>query len=503
MSGFDSVHQYQGQPRSQPLTETPSLWQALLDARTAYANRPAVTTFAADGTVQGTRTYQQLFQDANQFCTRLRVLGARPGDSLGIPVTNSLDSLTSILGALQARVPAVLVDARQPPDRVGTQLHDLTTFVVTPDEGIRRHASLETKGAFLSEEALAAPFRTALAIYTTGSTATSKAVAQSGYSALQNIVAVANHHALNHATLMVCPLPISHANALHFGVFSTLVCGGHAVLLERFGAELYLRILKETEASITTTVPAILRAITSVRSVPSLPGLAYFVSAAAPLDPVTAGNVYERLDRQIVQGYGLTESMNFATTMPTDLTLPEYQRLVLDAAIPPVGGALKGCETASSEAVGSKSGEILLRGHNIMNGYIGAPDETETAFEGGWFHTGDVGSTIEDERGELVVLQGRLKNIVKCGGLAVSLDELDRVARTVEGTIEACAVGRKHELLGEAVTIFHVGGTSEGISRAIREIAPVSAIGLRVVALETMPTIGSGKYDRPRLRLMA
>src|SRR6185436_14333281 len=108
----------------------------------------------------------------------------------------------------------------------------------------------------------------------------------------------------------------------------------------------------------------------------------------------TCGQVLDRLGVRVLQGYGLTETTNFSTTMPRGLSDARYRELMVDAAIPSIGVAVHGNEVAVLRPDGTRAdpgeiGELCMRGHNVMLGYTD-PEATERVFEGGWFHSGDL-----------------------------------------------------------------------------------------------------------------
>src|SRR5262249_47574677 len=190
----------------------------------------------------------------------------------------------------------------------------------------------------------------------------------------------------------------------------------------------------------------------------AFPALRYFVSAAAPLHTTTAQAVFDRFGKHVVQGYGLSECMNFATTMPVDLGDDDYRALMLQSTTPPAGHALSGCEVAVGGGEGAMvgagtAGEVCVRGHSLMSGFLGNPRATAEALRDGWLRTGDLGRWDPGPDGRpLVTITGQLKHIAKCGGIGVALEEVERAVRRSPAVREACCVSRPHRALGEALT---------------------------------------------------
>ena len=93
-------------------------------------------------------------------------------------------------------------------------------------------------------------------------------------------------------------------------------------------------------------------------------------------------------------------------------------------------------------------GEICIRGHNIMKGYLGREEATAQAMQGGWFHSGDVG--IRDEDGAFFIVD-RVKDMIIRGGFNVYPREVEEVLYAHEAIVEAAVVGVPHERHGEEV----------------------------------------------------
>jgi acyl-CoA synthetase (AMP-forming)/AMP-acid ligase II len=212
---------------------------------------------------------------------------------------------------------------------------------------------------------------------------------------------------------------------------------------------------------------------------------------------------------RVLQGYGLTETTNFATTMPRDVSAQLSRRLCDETGVPSIGTALFGNEVAvltpaGDLAAAGKQGEICMRGHNVMTRYVGNPAATASAFRHGWFHSGDLGLAIEDAESDRVffAITGRLKNIAKVRGESVSLDEMDRVLRAVPGVVDAVSVAIPHRLLGDEVVAAVVvcdGAQGIDLRGQLARVFARDALPRRIVALDALPRTPTGKIRRPEL----
>jgi long-chain acyl-CoA synthetase len=149
-----------------------------------------------------------------------------------------------------------------------------------------------------------------------------------------------------------------------------------------------------------------------------------FVVGGAQLD-VALEDFWRRLGFAVIQGYGLTETAPMAAW--------NHPFKIKHGT---VGRPLEGNEIRIAA-----DGEILVRGPCVTRGYLDAPEQTRTALEGGWLHTGDLGAL--DESGHLVV-RGRKKDvIVMPDGLKVVPEDVERVLEQLPGVREAAVVGRR------------------------------------------------------------
>src|SRR5260370_145263 len=115
------------------------------------------------------------------------------------------------------------------------------------------------------------PFAPALFFGTSGSTATSKLVAQSHYNAAVNAEALRRHHRLRRGDRILGCLPIHHVNCLHFTIFATLTACGHAILASSFSPFDYPRLIGQFRPRIASVVPSILEALLGIWRQPIFP----------------------------------------------------------------------------------------------------------------------------------------------------------------------------------------------------------------------------------------
>ena len=214
--------------------------------------------------------------------------------------------------------------------------------------------------------------------------------------------------------------PSAIVHQIHSRRISVLVCVPKILDVLR---EHVLQIAPEV-ADTPAANPHVARRWLRYRRVHRLFGMKFwcFIVGAAPLDPDLEA-FWTRLGFLVVQGYGLTETAPIVT-----LNHPFKTRRGT------VGTPIAGVEVRIAD-----DGEILVKGDNVTTGYFRAPADTAAAFEGGWFHTGDLGAL--DEAGRLQVLGRKKEVIVTPEGLNVFPTDIERVVDGVPGVKESVVVG--------------------------------------------------------------
>jgi long-chain acyl-CoA synthetase len=361
--------------------------------------------------------------------------------------------------------------------------------------------------------AAAAPKAThaALILFTSGTTGMPKAVVQSHYSVARNALSLTWHHGIVPGQRFMCVLPLHHVNGLEFTIFSVMLGGGHTFIHRGFDGLSFWKMVEESGISIVSLVPNLLRLLAER---PQLRGgrarqLRYAVSAAAPLSTTVAQRVWDRLALPVVQGYGLSEVTNFSCLMPPDLPSSEYQRWMLRGPRTSVGPALQGHEvqirTADGIARAGIEGEIFIRGHCVMSGYLHNPKATEEAFTGGWFATGDVGYFLEDHRQRPYIhISGRTREIAKRSGAMVNLLELDEILASIPGVSEAAAASFSNTWVDEeiAAVVVRTPGTTLNetvIMEHCRRLLPFAATPKAVAFVNEVPRTNTGKIRRAEI----
>lgn len=299
-------------------------------------------------------------------------------------------------------------------------------------------------------------------IFTSGSQGESKIVEQLESGLLTNIDALIERHALGPKASLATPLPLFHVNALEFGFFSCLLSGAKFILLEKFLIPQTFKILEAESCWYFSAVPPILKRILDCEkewSQYNFKYLKYFISAAAPLNVNLVLSVWNKLNMRIIQGYGLSEAINFSSLLPTNLSDDDYLKWMTTFETPSIGTALRGTNMLIMNEHGDVltegvRGEICITGPTLMRGYRG--DLEKKVFQYSVLHTGDLGYFKEDTSGtRFFFICGRIKEIVKRYGITISLREIDDIVGEFSWlNFDAIAVPFNNDWAGEEVALL-------------------------------------------------
>ncbi|PTB88526.1 long-chain-fatty-acid--CoA ligase FadD [Pseudidiomarina aestuarii] len=207
---------------------------------------------------------------------------------------------------------------------------------------------------------------------------------------------------------------------------------------------------------------------------------------------------WERVTKsRLLEGYGLTECSPVVTTNPTDI---EHYNGTIGIPLPSTDVRVVDVDSGEEVAQG-ESGEIQVRGPQVMVGYLNRPDETEKVMKDGWFCTGDIG--VMDEDGFFKIVD-RKKDMILVSGFNVYPNEIEDVIAGHPKVLEVAAVGVPHDSSGEAVKVFVVRKDKSLSERELMDYARENLTGYKVPKFvefrQELPKTNVGKILRRELR---
>jgi acyl-CoA synthetase (AMP-forming)/AMP-acid ligase II len=300
---------------------------------------------------------------------------------------------------------------------------------------------------------------------------------------------------------LVAVAPFFHALGFTALMNTGLAAGATVVSLPRFDLEAFLQAIQDHRATMTVIVPPIALALARHPAVDryDLSSLRFVGCGAAPLGKEIEEECEARLGCAFHQGYGMTE----ATAGIAISTMAEPERNRHGQAgilLPGTEARVVDPETGADLATGG-TGEIWIRGPQLMSGYLNRPDATaETIDADGWLHTGDIGRV--DDEGRLYITD-RMKELIKYKAFQVAPAELEALLCSHPAVAAAAVIGAPDEEAGEVPTAFVVlhGEVSDDelMAWVAERVAPHKRIR-RVERVDAIPCSPSGKILRRELR---
>lgn len=485
-------------------TTTTDIVTALVDRACDTPSAPYLTTIA-DGE-STTLTFAEAEAAARRSAARLIAEhDVAPGSLIALRPRNDAASVIEFLGAQFAGCGVLMLDP-------GISERHRTTIARTHGACLILDAGAPAQPVSVGtiDTAVAGSLdATAVVFNTSGSTSVPKAVALPHSAVMANAASFTAHHGLSSIDRILTCLPIHHSNAVNTCLISPLVSGGHSILVPPDGLLDLPRSIMECEPTILSVVPSLLDVLAKIWRYPRAPAtLRYVLTAAAPLTAMTVERVRDRIGIRVVQAYGLTETVNFSTTIPVDLSPEDYVDLMVRTATPSVGVALPGVEVTVRDGDGrllppGVTGEVCMAGAALMRGYVGDPTATAKVLRDGHFRSGDLGHFERHASiGDLLFLSGRIKNIVKVRGEQVSFEEVEHALRALAGVLDAGCVAVPDVRDGERVVaaICADGASPRELMARMAAEWPRRMVPKDIVIVDEIPRTATGKIVRTELR---
>jgi long-chain acyl-CoA synthetase len=294
-------------------------------------------------------------------------------------------------------------------------------------------------------------------------------------------------------------LPMFHSFMLTVGILLPLYVGGSIVLVKSLHpAKNILQEIIRHRATLLPAVPQFFRTLARAAVPADLP-LRVCISGAAPLPAEILREFAARFPFPLLEGYGLSEASPVVSFNPI--------RGPWKAGS--IGLPIPGVEVTAQDDAGTilgpdETGEICVRGANVMLGYWNQPRETARVFRHGWLLTGDIG---HHDRDGYFYITDRKKDMLLVNGLNVYPREIEEVLYQFPGVHEAAVIGVADARKGEqplAVVSAGAGGTLDApaMLQFLRERLADYKLPREIIILPELPRNDTGKILKTRLREM-
>ena len=300
--------------------------------------------------------------------------------------------------------------------------------------------------------------------------------------------------------IFISVLPFFHTYGMATALNLPLSAGASIVLFPKFVAKDILKAIDSHKATVLPGIPTIYSVLGSFRDIGkyNVSTIRYCISGAAPL-PVTVLKDFERLTGGIIiEGYGLSEASPVTHCNPL-----KGVRKDGSIGLPVSGTDCKIVDMETSQDLPREStGELCIRGPQVMKGYWNRPDETAASLRDGWLFTGDIARM--DEEGYFYIVE-RKKDMIISEGFNIYPREIEEFLLTHPKVADACVIGMPDKIRGERVYAFVVlkegiEATSDEIARFCKEHLVRYKAPRKVIFRDSIPRNLAGKNLRRVLR---
>jgi acyl-CoA synthetase (AMP-forming)/AMP-acid ligase II len=492
-----------------------TLPELVLERARTYGDRPALV----DGPSGRALSYSDLDDQARRCAGGFVARGLRPGDVVGIYAPNVPEYAVAFLGVALAGGTSTTANALYTAEELAFQLRDAQArFLVTApallDRALAAAAETGIREVFVFGEAEGAtPFAALLDSreeeprfdtdpaehvislpYSSGTTGLPKGVMLTDRNLVANALQVIAARPLAEGDTMIAILPFFHSYGQTVVMAAGLRQGATIVTMPRFDLEQYLELSERHRATVAYVAPPVVLALANHPAVDGydLSGLRWILSGAAPLDAELAEAAAARLGCEVIQGYGMTEASPVTNMVPSgEPSRPGSVGPLVAGTEARLVDMATGADVATGEA-----GELLVRGPQVMKGYLNNAEATASTIVDGWLHTGDVARA--DPEGWITIVD-RIKELIKVKGFQVAPAELEAILLTHPAVADACVIGIPDERSGEAPKGFVVLREPfqlDAISSFLAErVGPHKRLR-EIEAVDAIPKSASGKILR-------
>ncbi len=350
-------------------------------------------------------------------------------------------------------------------------------------------------------------------IFSSGSTGEPKGVMLSHGNVMANVESMIQVINLAADDRFLCVLPFFHSFGYTVTLWAPLAAGASAVYhVDPRQAREIGELCKEHRCSIFLNTPTFLRFCLKKCEPEDFRSLRVLMCGAEKLPPAMAVDFQARFGVLPLEGYGCTELSPAAAANLPDIVFPAATRLTnktgsIGPPLPGVSVRVIEPDSGTTLPIGQE-GLLLVRGANVMQGYLHRPDLTESVCCGGEYCTGDMARLDEDG---YVTLTGRLSRFAKIGGEMVPLErieeELHGILETSERVLAVASV--PDEKKGERLVVLHLGEMEVVATRLCRGLSERGLPNLWVPGerdffpVQQLPVLGSGKLDLKRVKDLA
>lgn len=438
---------------------------------------------------------------------RLHRLGIGPGDVVALKLSNRVEFVLVLFASWRVGAAVTPLNPAMTEGEVVRQLEDSgARLLVVEDhrDGVESVATLDASDIYGAEgddepESNLDYSALALLIYTSGTTGVPKGV-MLDHANISSMTAMGQH------ALQVGPrdrclliLPLFHVNGIVVSILTPLLVGASVFIADRFNPQTFFATIGRERPTFFSAVPTIYSMLAALPGDvrPDTSSVRFAVCGAAPASAELLTRFESRFGFPLIEGYGLSEGTCASTINPID-----GPRKAGTVGLPFPGQEVWVVDSDGRRLAPGEAGEVIVRGPNVMRGYLGRPEDTASTIVDGWLYTGDIGHLDDDG---YLTLVGRSKEMIIRGGENIYPKEIEDVLAGDPSVLDAAVIGVPDEKWGEVVVAFvqRRPGSSVDVAELDARCATFLAGYKRpttISVLDVLPKNAMGKIDKVALR---
>lgn len=482
-------------------------------------------------------TYAELDGAITKFASGLEKLGVKKGDHVGLLLGNSPFFVIGMYGALRLGATVIPINPIYTPDEIGYILNngDVTTVIAldllvplaekmhhtlpkvehyivcetpqgkgTSNSQLSIHTKLKSFSEIVALGQLSFQVPeveeddVALILYTSGTTGKPKGAMLTHKNLYSNARDVGIYLHMNEDDRVITTLPMFHVFCLTVCLNAPLLSGATILIDPKFSPKEIFRLVKKYEATVFAGVPTMYNFLYQYPEgePKDLQSLRLCISGGAAMPVALLKSFEEKFKVVISEGYGLSEAAPVTCFNPLDRPRKAGS----------IGQSIVHVENKIVNELGEEvpvgqSGELIVRGPNVMKGYYKMPEETAATIRDGWLYTGDM--AMMDEEGYFYIVD-RKKDLIIVGGYNVYPREVEEVLYNHHEIVEAAVIGVPDPDQGEAVKAYVVSNnpdlTEEAVISYAKEHLAKYKTPTLIEFLQELPKNTTGKILRRALK---
>ncbi len=448
-------------------------------------------------------------------------LGKIPGKYLGIMLPTSMGGMLGVLGTLMnGKIPVMInyatgaiencryarqkcnfktiITSKKLLDKLNLQPIDNMVFVEDILASVTTLAKL--KAALISKLPYSAlsmlvhngpENEVSVILFTSGSEKEPKAVQLSHKNILQNVDAVPKMVHLDHNDVFMSILPMFHVFGLTVQFWLPVILGSAMVTYPNpLEYKTVSDLCREYKATFISATPSFFYGYMQKSNPGDFSTIKFAIAGADKLPDKIYEGFMKKHNIPIFEGYGATE-----TSPVISVNYPGVHKLGSIGKVIP-GVQVRIVDINTDKILGpNQEGKILVKGDNVMEGYLGDLEETSLRIHNGWYDTGDIGMIDDDG---FLWHKGRLKRFVKVGGEMISLVKVENVLSSLlPENVICCVVDVPNPTKGADVVAAVANGDFDkaALLKQLKKELPAIAVPREFYVIEDIPMMASGKVN--------